>query len=76
MKQTDVATFESYFDELTEFYRENPVGGAFVVSRFPNDAVKAMAGGETSYGRRHREITTHLYVLPRLVHSNQETLSR
>lgn len=62
MKQTDVATFESYFHELTGFLREHPVGGAFVISRFPNDAVLAMAGGETAYGRRHREITTHLYV--------------
>jgi hypothetical protein len=61
LKQTDVANFESYFGDLDQFFRENTeVGGAFVVSRFSNNAVVAVGNDETAYGKRHREIKTHL----------------
>jgi hypothetical protein len=61
LKHTDVSNFVSYFEDLDHFFRENAsVGGAFVISRFSNDAVVAVGNDETAYGKRHREIKTHL----------------
>lgn len=63
LRQTDVATYESFFADLTDFYRQNPeIGGAFIASRFPNQAVLAIPDEETAYP--YRDIKTHLYVTP------------
>jgi len=59
LKQTDVATFDSYFDDMTQFFRQNSeISGALVFSRFPNDAVMAVPNDDTAY--QYRDIKTHL----------------
>ena len=74
LKQTDVATFESFFADLTDFYRQHPqITGAWVSSRFPNQAVMAVPDDETAYA--YRDIKTHLYVTPFTHHPGQECCS-
>ena len=61
LKQTDVATFESFFTDFTDFYRQHlEINGAFVATRYPNQAVLAVPDEETAYP--YRDIKTHLYV--------------
>lgn len=63
VKQTDVATFESFFADFVDFYRQYPkIAGATVISRFPNNAPVAVPDEDTAYA--YRDIKTHLYVFP------------
>ncbi|SLM38091.1 fad binding domain protein [Lasallia pustulata] len=60
LKQTDVATFESFFTDFTDFYRQHlEINGAFVATRYPNQAVLAVPDEETAYP--YRDIKTHLF---------------
>lgn len=61
LRQIDVATFESFFTDLTDFYRQHPeINGAFVASRYPTQAVVGVPDEQTAYS--YRDIKTHLYV--------------
>ena len=61
LRQTDVATWEVFFGAMTDFLRQyKEITGAFVASRFPNQAVLAVPDEETAYP--YRDIKTHLYV--------------
>ena len=61
LRQTDVATWETFFADLTDFLRRHPeIDGSCVASRFPNQAVLAVPDEDTAYP--YRDIKTHLYV--------------
>ena len=61
LRRTDVATWETFFGAMTDFLRQyKEITGAFVASRFPNQAVLAVPDEETAYP--YRDIKTHLYV--------------
>ena len=63
LRQTDVATYESFLADFTNFYRQHPeIRGSFVSQRFPNQAVLRVPDDETAYP--YRDIKTHLYVPP------------
>jgi hypothetical protein len=59
--RTDVSIYESFFDDLTDFYSENPdILTFFVIHRFPTQAVLAVPDEETAYPHRHLKM--HMYV--------------
>ncbi len=61
LKQTDVATWETFFGAMTDFLRQyKEISGSLVATRFPNQAVLAVPDEETAYP--NRDIKTHLYV--------------
>ena len=62
LKQTDVAAYETFFGDMTNFLRQHKeIAGSFVATRFPNQAVLAVPDDETAYP--YRDIKTHLYVI-------------
>lgn len=55
LKQTDVPTLVSFYNSLTEFYRENPsLTGLVLFGRYPNTVTLSVPDGATAYP--HREI--------------------
>ncbi|KAL9639040.1 MAG: hypothetical protein Q9164_001175 [Protoblastenia rupestris] len=68
LRRTDVATFETFFGDMTRFLRRHKeIRGSFVATRFPNQAVLAVPDEETAYP--YRDIKTHLRALDKLVDS-------
>ncbi|KAL1881221.1 hypothetical protein Daus18300_001072 [Diaporthe australafricana] len=59
IKQTDVATFVSFFNSLAQFWVDHPsLSGTVVVERLPNRVVASVPDSSTAYG--HRGIKTHI----------------
>ncbi|KUI53500.1 hypothetical protein VP1G_01039 [Cytospora mali] len=59
LKQSDVATFTSYFNDATQFWTDNPeITGSLVVQRYPNTVTLSVPDDFTAYP--HRQIKTQL----------------
>jgi len=59
LKQTDPATFASFFQNFTDFSRQHPdYVGAFVIERYPTAVTQSVPDQNTAYP--HREIKIQL----------------
>ncbi|PWY79153.1 FAD-binding domain-containing protein [Aspergillus heteromorphus CBS 117.55] len=53
LKTTDVATYTSFFNDLTVFWQQNPTyAGSFVIDRYPTAVMQEVPDNETAYPLR------------------------
>lgn len=67
LKDIDVPTFVSFFNNATIFWGQYPeVSGVWVIERYPNNITESFGDGSTAYP--HRGIKTHLCVTAHFHH--------
>jgi fumiquinazoline A oxidase len=74
LKQTDVATMESWIADLHAFSSKYlDIRNNFVIHRWPQQAVLAVPDDETTYP--YRDLKIHMYVFPSLAVPSSSSIS-